>query len=271
MKKPDSVKYKHKNGEYKFLLYEKLGSIVKITFNRPKEKNAFSLELYSEVKWALVEAQMDSESQVVILTGAGDSFGSGGDLKEVLGYHTSKKGWIGAQLFMEASSGLFRQIAEHDKIIISMVNGPALAAGLVVCEYSDIVIASEKAWFQSASALVGIADSYSSVRLPSLVGLARAKYILLSGARIDAYEAEKWGLVVKVVPHDQLWPSTLEVANQVMQTGPNLKKIIKHIVHGTLPKIISKPVFDTIMSEECFRGVDAFAHKRKPKWAPQGK
>ena len=262
------LKYENSERIYQFLTYEILGSIAKITFNRPEAHNALSPELYDEAKWALIEAEIDPKIKVIVFTGAGDSFSSGGDLKRVLRHHRTKKGArLGTQAYMETASNFYRQVEELDKVVISMVNGAAQAGGFVLCEYSDIVIASEKAWFQSASVMAGIADNFSCVRLPYIIGFSKARYLLLTGATIDAKEAEKIGLVTKVVPHDDLWSATLEVANQVMRTGPNAKKAVKRMITNLLPKMNIPYTLETEISEECNEAVDAFVHKRKPKWA----
>ena len=183
---------------FDLLTYDKRGPLVVITLNRPKVLNALDVELFAELRWALIEAQMDDDIQIPIITGAGRAFCAGADLKSVAEHHASERErWLGAYEYAEAADALFRQMTQMGKIIITMVNGLAHAGGIVLAACSDIAIASEKATFRVPEGLVGIADELSTTWLQASIGLARTKMLILSAEEISAAEAREMGLILK--------------------------------------------------------------------------
>ncbi len=186
--------------------------------------NALDLDLFAELRQALIEAQMDPDVQLPIITGAGRAFCAGADLKSVAEHHESERErWLGASDYAEAADALFRQISQMNKIVITMVNGLAYAGGIVLASSADIAIASDRAVFRVPEGLVGIADELSTTWLVASIGLARAKYLILAAKDVTAAEARDMGLIAKVVPHDDLWQETKTIAQQVMQTGPRAR------------------------------------------------
>jgi enoyl-CoA hydratase len=255
---------------FKLLTYEKRGPLVIITLNRPEVLNALNLELFAELRWALIEAQMDDEIQIPIITGAGRAFCAGADLKSVADHHSSDRArWVGAYDYAEAADALFRQMTQMNKIIITMVNGLAYAGGIVVASCSDIAIASENASFRVPEGLVGIADELSTTWLQASIGLARTKLLILTAETISAAEAREMGLIAKVVPHDQLWPAVEAVANKVLQTGPRARGVFKQLLNDRLPKTQQRHIVESHLAAESREGAEAFSEKRKPGWVPR--
>ena len=254
---------------FKLLTYDQRGPLVVITLNRPEALNALNVELFAELRWALIEAQMDDEIQIPIITGAGRAFCAGADLKSVADHHGSDRArWVGAYEYAEAADALFRQITQMGKIVITMVNGLAYAGGIVLAACSDIAVASEQASFCVPEGRVGIADELSTTWLQASIGLARTKMLILTAERISAHEAREIGLIAKVVPHDQLWPAVEAMAYKVLRTGPRARSVYKQLLNDRLPKTQQRHIVDSHLAAESREGAEAFSQKRSPNWAP---
>jgi len=253
--------------KFKYVLYEKEGRLAKITINRPEKLNAFLPEGYGEVKWALVQAEMDDEVAVVIITGAGKAFSTGGDLKYIAKQHESKEmKWIEGQRYTEEVGLAVRQAETMSKPIIAMVNGICWAGGLEIAMSCDVIIAAEDATFCFPEARFGIVTATFPARLQHLVGLAQAKYLLLTSDVIDAREAERIGLIYKAVPRDELLPTVLKVADKLMETAPRAKAWYKWTIHNALPGMEFKFQVESQRSEETTKGTQEFSEGRRPAW-----
>lgn len=254
---------------FDLLTYEKRGPLALITLNRPKALNALNLELFAELQRALVEVQMDDSIQIPVITGAGRAFCAGADLKSVADHHAGDRArWEGAYDYAAAADGLFRQMTQMGKIIITMVNGIAHAGGAVLAACSDIAIASDKATFRIPEGLVGIADELSTTWLEASIGLARTKLLIFTAQTISAEEARQMGLIAKVVPHEQLWSAVEEIANQVLRTGPRARSVFKQLLNDRLPKTQMRHIVESHLGDESREGAEAFSQKRRPSWIP---
>ena len=184
---------------FEHLIYSKRGKVVEITLNRPDVLNALSLESYTALGDALVVASDDPEIQVIVITGAGRAFSSGGDLKQsdMIARDYPRR-------LAVASYRMFKQILESEKTVVAKVNGIAQAGGLLIVAASDLAIASEEATFKCPEALVGIWEPYSPALLTPQIGLKRAKSLLLACETLDAAEAVRIGLINRAVRHDEL-------------------------------------------------------------------
>jgi enoyl-CoA hydratase/carnithine racemase len=254
---------------FTFLKYDERGPIAVITLNRPEVLNALNVELYTELRWALVEAQSDPEIQLAIITGAGRAFCVGADLKTVADHHASEHSrWRGAYDYADAADALFRQIAGMSKIVITMVNGLAYAGGIVLACCSDIAVASDDATFCVPEGRIGIADELSTVWLQASVGLARAKLLILTGEPISAAEAHAMGLIAKVVSRAQLWEATEAIAGNVLKTGPRSRAVFKQLMNERVPIPRPRHIVESHLHPESKEGAEAFSSKRRPNWVP---
>ena len=233
---------------YEQLLYSADGPVARITLNRPTKLNAITQQLYNELRHALARANSNSTVKVVVLTGAGRAFCAGGDLSEVNALHKANR-VLELAIVGDVSSAAFRQMENIDKPVISMVNGLAHAAGCVLVMLSDIVIASDRASFRLPEALRGMAEPYAAARLAALIGLARARYMILTCAEIDAATAETWGLVARVVPAEHLETETGRTVDLILETGESARSWNKAMVNRTLspfePRALRMTVSDT--------------------------
>ncbi|MEM1658217.1 MAG: enoyl-CoA hydratase/isomerase family protein [Candidatus Jordarchaeales archaeon] len=210
--------------------YEKSEGITRIVLNRPEVLNAINSKMLAELSEAFRIAGSDESVKVVVLTGAGKAFSSGMDfsLLEELG----KMGLNELYRAVKFAQGIYNQIESMEKPVIAAINGPALGGGLELALVCDMRIASENAIFGLPEVAVGIVpDLAGCQRLPRIVGLGRAKELVMTAKIIDAREAEKIGLVNKVVPADKLEEETLITARAMMMNSPLAVSLSKKILN----------------------------------------
>lgn len=207
--------------EYDFL-YDVSEGIATITFNRPEVLNALTFEVYAQFRDLLEELRYDDEVKVVVLTGSGKGFCSGGDVHEIIGalLEQDVKGHLD---FTRMTGAVVRNMRLLDKPIIAALNGTTAGAGAVIALASDLRIAAEEVKLTFLFTKVGLtgADMGAAYLLPRIVGMGRALEILYFGDPIDALTAEKYGLVNEVVPLDNLLPTAQEWASR-LASGPTL-------------------------------------------------
>jgi enoyl-CoA hydratase len=193
------------------LLLERADGVATVTLNRPEARNALNSDLLRGLYDALVDLEGDDSVAVVIITGTDPAFCAGLDLKEL--------GATGGNLRGSASGGRERAGApwpELSKPLIGAVNGVAVTGGFELALNCDFLIASERARFGDTHARVGLLPGWGlSVLLPQAIGVRRAKEMSLTGNFMDADEALNFGLVNRVVPHDELLPVARQVAADI--------------------------------------------------------
>ncbi len=202
-------------------LYAVENSIASITLNRPEVLNALTLESYAQLSDLFQALQHDSQVNVVVITGAGRAFCSGGDLNKVIG-EVLQRDMRGHLEFCRMTGRLVRNMRLLAKPIIAAVNGVAAGAGAVIALASDLRLMAETARFAFLFSRVGLtgADMGAAYLLPRVVGTGRAMELLLLGDDVDAQTAERIGLASRVVPADRLMPAALELAARLAR-GPS--------------------------------------------------
>ena len=189
------------------LQVEKDAEVAVVTLNRPRAMNALSAALREALTKTFLDLQADANTAVIVLTGAGRAFCAGLDLKELASESTG--GIDGA--------GMVRAIRGFEGPIIGAINGHAITGGFELALACDVLVASPQAVFADTHARVGILPGWGlSQILPRLVGIFRAKEISLSGNFVSAQQAEAWGLVSRVVPPDELLPTCLALARDML-------------------------------------------------------
>jgi enoyl-CoA hydratase/carnithine racemase len=189
-----------------------------LTLNRPDSKNAFNDDLYHSVRRALDEAKADPAVAVCVITGTGDLFSAGQDLKAVANFRDEPEA---GQAFGPFSQSL----ATFDKPLIAAVNGAAVGIGTTMLLHCDLVLVSDTARFKLPFVSLGfVPEAASSVLLPTVIGPQAANHLLLTGAWMDAEEAVARGLAWKRVSPDQLLDQALGLARQIA-TAP-----VEHLV-----------------------------------------
>lgn len=247
--------------EFKQLICAKRQKVVEITLNRAEALNALSVELYTELGDALAEASAAEEVQVIVITGAGRAFSTGGDLKQ-----GDRLNQTDPQRFVDASKRVFTQIISSEKTIVAKINGITQAGGLAIVAACDLAIASEQATFKCPEALVGIWEPYTPLLLTPQIGLKRTKYMLLASEAIDAIEAERIGLINRVVAHAELDSATDQLIEHILAGGPRTRGKFKQLINEHLRAFDSSAVLEALSSDEAREGMAAFTEKRKPKW-----
>jgi len=263
--------------EYEYLIYEKAASfltpeeenIAVITLNRPDALNALSSGLLKELDNVLEEIRRDNKIRSVVITGAGRAFSSGADLTE-----GGSGGEAEARARTELGQKVFDKIETFDKPVIAAINGYALGGGLEMASACDMRIASEKAQFGNPEVNIGLIPSWGGcVRIPKLIGRAKAAQIVLTGERIDAKEAERIGLVNKVVSPDELKSTAMYLAGQLAIKAPIAMRLAKDILSKAMEisieegnKLMVEGGVICAKSEDIIEGISAFFEKRTPKF-----
>ncbi len=206
----------------KSFLYEQQNGIGTITLNRPDRLNAITFEVYHELTEFIAQLGNENDLRVVVITGAGRAFCSGGDVIDIIGELTGSDA-EGLLEFTRLTCELVRNMRALPKPIIASLNGTVAGAGACIALASDIRIAAYDAKIAFIFVKVGLAgtDMGATYLLPRVVGLAKATELLMTGDLIDAGEAERIGLYNRVVPRDQLEITTRDFAEK-LANGPAL-------------------------------------------------
>jgi enoyl-CoA hydratase/carnithine racemase len=244
---------------YQTVLVEKKNRIGIVTFNRPRVMNSINLKLITEISQALEELEADKEVRVVILTGAGRAFSTGHDMaasdSEISELITFNEG----------------KLASFEKPLIAAIHGHILGYGLQLALMCDIIIASDNAVMGFTGPLVGAIDPGSILLLPGMVGRNKASELLFTCEQIDAKEAYRIGLVNKVVPHKQLMPTALEMAEKIAKMGPQSIRYTKRALNWGLSNtglysFIRATLRHLFLSDNYHEAVKAFQEKREPEF-----
>ncbi|MBW1709948.1 MAG: enoyl-CoA hydratase/isomerase family protein [Deltaproteobacteria bacterium] len=207
---------------YNTMIVEKKNQIATITLNRPP-MNAVNEELLNELVEVCDDLEKDNEIQVVILTGAGKAFSAGRELPGVLAGEEYPGG------------PRYRTLENLSKPVIAAVNGYCFTGSFELAMCADIIIASEKAVFSDTHARFGlIPGGGQTQRLPRLIGVRKAKELLFTCDRISANEAEKIGIVNKVVPPEELEEAAREMAEKILKNIPESVSTIKKLINQSL-------------------------------------
>lgn len=257
---------------YETLILQKEDGVATITLNRPDKLNAWNVPLIDEIIKIVGEIEQDDTIRAVILTGAGRAFCAGGDLSlslfDMTGYSLEMK------TFFHKVNMIPLSLRNLKKPIIAAVNGPAMGAGCAMAMACDITIASEAATFGMSFVNVGYhPDAGASYFLPRLVGLNKACELIFTGKTIDAAEAERIGLVNRVVPADALLATAKELAVS-LANGPSLAlALAKTCIYNGLQLTLEQALENEaqaacliLQTEDQKEGTKAFREKRKPRY-----
>src|SRR3954453_22441529 len=241
-----------------------------VTFNNPEKRNAMSLDMWEGLGSALIELRDDPEVRVVMLTGAGDkAFVSGADISQ---FEKARHNAEASEQYSKRSAAQRALLADYPKPTIACIRGFCLGGGMQVAMLADIRIAAENSQFGIPAAKLGIAYGYDGLKhLVSLVGPSWARLLMYTGMRIDSAEALRIGLVDRVLPDDQLWNATTEIARTISGNAPLAIQAAKITIAQVLrdPDARDMDAIKAIgvacMDSEDFReGRRAFMEKRKP-------
>lgn len=245
--------------------------IATITLDRPEKLNAFDDDMLETWLAALEECRTNAEVRVVVITGTGRAFSTGGDV-DTFSSSASQTPEAIKRRVAEGIQRLPRKIAEIDKPVIAALNGLATAGGLDIALACDIRFAAESARFAETYARMGLIPGVGGgYFLPRIVGVAKALEMFWTGDWVDAREAERIGLVNKVFPDAELMEHTYKFARRVADSAPLAVQLIKRVVRQGLEQDLATalefvaanlPIVRT--SEDHKEAVSAFKEKRTP-------
>lgn len=249
-----------------------------LTLSRPSALNALTRELVGEINQTLDAIGRDSSCRVVVITGAGRGFCSGQDMKAAEERNRSGgSGVVEKMMWQENFSGMARRIRAIPQPVIAAVNGVAVGAGMGIALAADIRIATPSARFLIAAVRIGLSagETGISYHLPRLIGTSRAIPLLLTGRPIEAEEAERIGLVTRIVGPDVLIACALEEAQAIMENSPFSIAQTKRIMWQTLDapsldaalEIENRTQILATMTEDYKEATRAFAERRPPLYS----
>jgi len=255
-------------------LYEVGDGVATVTFNRPEVLNALTFPVYAQLRDLFEAVRYDDAVKAIILTGAGDAFCSGGDVHEIIG-ELLKRDTKDHLDFTRMTGAVVAHMRLLDKPIIAALNGMVAGAGCALALASDLRIASDRARFAFLFTKVGLtgADMGAGYLLPRIVGLGRAFELLLFGDTIDATTAERYGLVNRVVPHEELLEAARTLAARLASGPTQAISMTKRMITNELSMDLVAAVEAEaqaqallLMGEDHRRFYEAFAAHQKPQW-----
>jgi enoyl-CoA hydratase len=264
---------------YDNLTYERDGHVTILTLNRPDQRNAISHAMNLELQDAWQTFRDDPDAFVMVMTGAGDAFCAGWDLRDASQYEFP--GWdeFRRHVYNEPGACGYTRRADVFKPVIAAVNGWAVAAGLETALLADIRIASENAVFGALERRWNIVGGDGmTVRLPLVVGHGRAMELLITGRPVNAQEAERIGLANEVVPEGKALERALELAHQIAELPQGAIRSDKESVVRNIGRTLEEQLrneaemaLSMFMRRDSHRiGAAAFKRGEKPEWPNHG-
>jgi enoyl-CoA hydratase len=241
--------------------------VTVLRLNRPADLNALSLPLMTELRDRLQELELDAETRVVVITGNERAFAAGADIKAMAG-KTAIDMWITDQF------AVWDGIRKFKKPLIAAVSGFALGGGCELAMLCDMIVASDTAQFGQPEIKIGVIPGAGGTqRLTRAIGKARAMEMVLSGKFISAIEAERFGLVNKVVPVENYMHEALRFAQQFTAYSPLALRAAKEAVNGAYEAFLQEGLMQErrnfyllFSSDDQKEGMAAFIEKRKPEY-----
>jgi len=249
---------------------EKEGGIATITLNRPERLNLISRGMINDIGKAVEALNEDEDIRVVVITGAGDrAFTAGIDVNEMKDLKVSS-----AKEFIRKLHHTIKGVHDLDKVVIAAINGFCFGGGCELAMACDLRVASENAEIGLPEIKVGIPSVIEAALMPLLIGMGRARELIFLGDSIKAIEAERIGLVNKVVPLDKLKDAVQEITNKILSYSPTAVKMQKRIINKWLPSDLEAAIDYSIDAfSQCFatnepkEAMTAFLEKRQSKFS----
>lgn len=252
------------------LITTKKDKLGVITFNRPDVFNSFNKELALAVQKALTDYANDPEVRAIMLTGNGKAFCAGQDLQEAI----ADNGLEIEQIVDEHYNPIIKQLRSIEKPIIAAVNGVAAGAGANIALACDVVVATESASFIQAFSKIGLVpDSGGTFTLPRIIGFGKASALMMLGDKVSATEAEKMGMIYKVVSDDTFTEESEAIAQKLANMPTKGLAYTKHLLNQSFVSNLDQQLelekewqFKATETYDYKEGVNAFIEKRKPEF-----
>src|ERR1700733_7524204 len=245
-----------------FLRFTREGPFAICTLAPPQARNAMTPAMYFGIGYAVNRVNSDNDLAGLIITGTGDVFAPGGDLGGGGVDH-----WMdfGSTLSMEAVLP-FDTLRTSAKPVVSAVNGLCQGGGLMIAMCNNMAVVSDRATFRVPELFRGIADTYYSQMLARLIGPVRTKDLMFTGRTLTAQEALDWGMVARVVPHDDLLDVAKELLGQCCRTAPAARGVVKASLDNYLGLFDRIGMQTSMFGPEAREGFRAFKEKNSPAW-----
>jgi enoyl-CoA hydratase len=245
-----------------FLKFDRQGPFAVVTLDRPEARNAMTPAMYFGIRYAVGLVESDASLAGLLITGTGDVFAPGGDL----GGGDGSDNWLtfGSALSMDVAP--FETLRQSVKPVVSAVNGLCQGGGLQIAMCSDMAVVSDRATFRVPELYRGIADTYYSQMLARLIGPVRTRDLMFTGRTLTAREAVDWGIVGRVVPHDDLPDMAREVLAQCCRTAPRARAVVKSSLDNYMGLFDRIGMKSSYSGEEAREGFVSFKERRSPAW-----
>ena len=251
------------------LLREDREGVATLTLNRPSQFNSLSEEMLTELQAALDAIATDASVRAVVIAGAGKAFCAGHDLKQMRANH----GKAYMQKLFRQCGKVMMTIVDMPQPVIARIHGIATAAGCQLVAMCDLAVAAEGAKFAVSGINVGLFCSTPSVALGRAMGRKQAMEMLLTGDFIDAAEAQRRGLINRVVPLEQLDAEVKKLTDSICAKSRVAVGMGKQMFYRQLEmgldgayQLASETMACNMMTDDAAEGIDAFMQKRKPEW-----
>ncbi len=244
--------------------------VLLITLDRPEKYNAADEEMHTELARVWTDVAADPGTRVAVITGAGRAFSAGGDLAMV---ERMAGDYDRVSHMLREMSDLVYNMINCEKPIVSAINGVAVGAGTVAALLADVAIAAEDARIGDGHVRLGVAaGDHAAIIWPLLIGMAKARYYLLTGEMVTGAEAERIGLVAKALPREQVLDEALRVADGLATGAQPAIRLTKRTLNNWLRT--AGPTFDqsaayemlTFLGPDVVEGYTALREKRAPRF-----
>jgi len=244
-----------------YLKFTREGALGVCTLDRPEARNAMTSAMYFGIRYAVRHVDADPDLAGLLITGTGDVFAPGGDMGG-----GGDDNWLtyGSALGMDVTP--FETLRQSSKPVVSAVNGLCQGGGLQIAMCSDMAVVSDRATFRVPELYRGIADTYYSHMLTRMVGPVRARDLMFTGRTLSADEARDWGLVARVVPHDELHDAARGILAQCCRTAPGARTVVKSSIDNYLGLYDRIGMQASLGAPESIEGFMAFKERRSPSW-----
>ena len=256
---------------YERLVFERREpGILLITINRPDRFNATDETLHTELAKVWLDVGADPETRVAVITGAGPAFSAGGDFEMI---ERMVGSYERVTYMLTEMADMVYNVLNCEKPVISAINGPAVGAGLVIALSADISICAEDARLGDGHVRLGVAaGDHAAILWPLLVGMAKARYYLLTGEMLTGAEAERLGMVSLSVPREEVLGKAMDVAATLAGGSRTAirftKKALNNWVKQAAPIFEQSAAYEMLgfMGPDVVEGVAALKEKREPRF-----
>lgn len=244
-----------------FLTFKREGPFAICTLDRPQARNAMTPAMYFGIRYAIGRVNADPDLAGLLITGTGDVFAPGGDLAQ-----TAEDNWMDFASTMGMDAAPFDVLRQSAKPVVSAVNGLCQGGGLQIAMCSDLAVVSDRATFRVPELYRGIADTYYSQVLARIIGPIRTKDLMFTGRTLSAEEAVDWGMVARMVPHDDLLDTARDLLAQCCRTAPAARGTVKASLDNYLGLYDRIGMQASLSGSEAREGFRAFKTKTSPTW-----